>query len=237
MPSVDIAFLPSSIRDPVPDVCVVFDVLRATTTMGVLLGHGAAGIRAVGEVAKAVAWKNADPTVLLAGERGGIPPEGFELGNSPVGIDPERVRGRVIVMTTTNGTAAVERVAGAGVLIMGSLINLDAVTARLVELGRDALLVCSGTDGGRSDEDELAAGMLVERLRGWHRTDAADDAVDRATGSIGASGGIAAAVGRSWHARRLVDLGFAADVAFCSQVSVSTVLPVMDRASGLIVPG
>ena len=237
MPTVDVAFLPAAVRGPIPDVCVVFDVLRATTTMCVLVGHGVAGIRAVGEVSKALEFKAADPGVMLAGERGGVAIGGFDLGNSPVRIDAERVRGRVIVMTTTNGTAAVERVADAGVLMMGSLINLDAVASRLLELGRDTLLVCSGTDGGRSDEDELAAGMLVERLRGWDRTDAADDALDRTIGSIGASGGIAAAVGRSWHARRLVELGFAEDVAFCSQVSISKVLPVMDRSSGLIVAG
>jgi 2-phosphosulfolactate phosphatase len=99
------------------------------------------------------------------------------------------------------------------------------------------VLICSGTDGGRSDEDELAAGMLVERMRGWSATEAAEDAADRATGSIGASGGVAAAVGRSWHARRLVDLGYGDDVAFCSRLSVTRTVPTLDAASGLIVRG
>lgn len=237
MPIVDIAVLPALVRSPIADVAVVFDVLRATTTMVTLLDAGATGIRAVGEVQTARGLKAADPSVLLAGERHGLPPEGFDLGNSPARIDPVLITGRVVVLTTTNGTKAFERACEAPICLMGSLTNLDALAERLREIARDTLLVCSGTDGGRSDEDELAAGMLVERLRGWAATEAAEDAADRATGSIGASGGIAAAVGRSWHARRLVGMGFGEDVDFCARLSITRTVPRLDPASGLIVRG
>lgn len=237
MPTVDVAVLPGLLRSPMAPVAVVFDVLRATTTMAALLDAGAAGIRAVGEVGAARALKASDPAVLLAGERGGVPPKGFDLGNSPVRIDPAMVGGRVVVMSTTNGTRAVERAGGARIVLMGSLTNLDALADRLRAIAEDAVLVCAGTDGGRSDEDELAAGMLIERLRGWVTTEAAEDAMDRATGSIGASGGVAAAVGRSWHARRLVELGFGEDVAFCARVSITRTVPTLDAHSGLIVGG
>jgi 2-phosphosulfolactate phosphatase len=237
MPIVDVAVLPGLVPMPIVGVAVVFDVLRATTTMASLLDAGASGIRAVGEIDRARELKEADPTLLLAGERGGVPPAGFDMGNSPVRIDPVVVSGRVVVMTTTNGTRAVERAGAARACLMGSLINLDALAERLRDFGQDVVLICSGTDGGRSDEDELAAGMLVERLRGWSATEAAEDAADRATGSIGASGGVAAAVGRSWHARRLVDLGYGDDVAFCSRLSVTRTVPTLDAASGLIVRG
>lgn len=229
--------MPGLLRPPMAPVAVVFDVLRATTTMAALLDAGATGIRAVGEVGAARALKASDPGVLLAGERGGVPPEGFDLGNSPVRIDPAVVGGRVVVMTTTNGTTAVERSGGARVRLMGSLTNLDALADHLRAIAEDAVLVCAGTDGGRSDEDELAAGMLVERLRGWVTSEAADDAMDRATGSVGASGGVGAAVERSWHARRLVELGFGDDVAFCSRISITRTVPILDKGSGLIVRG
>lgn len=237
MPIVHVAVLPGLVPDPPPPVAVVFDVLRATTTMAALLDAGAAGVRAVGEVDDARALKAADPSCVLAGERGGVAPPGFDLGNSPVGFDPGAVRGRVVIMTTTNGTRAVARASGSPRVFMGSLTNLDALAARLAGLRLDAVLVCAGTDGGRSDEDELAAGMLVERLRGWERTHGADDAVDRATGSVGASGGVKAAVARSPHARRLAAMGFADDVRFCSRVSVTATVPVLDPGSGLIVAG
>jgi 2-phosphosulfolactate phosphatase len=237
MPIVDVAVLPGLVPMPIDGVAVVFDVLRATTTMAALLDAGASGIRAVGEIVRARELKNADPGLLLAGERGGVPPAGFDMGNSPVRIDHLVLAGRVVVMTTTNGTKAVERASAARACLMGSLINLDALAERLRDFGQDVVLICSGTDGGRSDEDELAAGMLVERLRGWSATEAAEDAADRATGSVGVSGGIAAAVGRSWHARRLVEMGYGEDVTFCSRLSITRTVPTLDAVSGLIVKG
>ncbi len=239
MPTVDVAVLPGLVRSPIEGVAVVFDVLRATTMMAALLDAGAVGIRAVGEVEAARAYKRADPSVLLAGERGGVPPEGFDLGNSPARIDPAAVRGRVVVMTTTNGTIAIGRASEASVCLMGSLTNLDALAEHLRSFDRNTVLVCSGTDGGRSDEDELAAGLLLDRLRGWERTDAAEDVADRSTGAVGAAGagGITAAVGRSWHARRLVELGFGDDVAFCSRLSVTRTVPRLESVGGLIVRG
>jgi 2-phosphosulfolactate phosphatase len=232
-----VAVLPADTPAPPPPIAVVIDVLRATTMMTALLDAGVSGIRAVGEIEDARRTRSENPAMLLAGERDGVAVPGFDMGNSPTGIDPERVRGRTVVMTTTNGTRAVQHAAPARVCLMAALTNLDAVAGRLLRLGQDAVLVCSGTDGERSDEDELAAGMLVERLRGWERTPEADDAADRATGSIGASGGIGAAVARSRHAARLIGLGFADDVRFCAQPSVTRTVPVLDPSSGLIVRG
>jgi 2-phosphosulfolactate phosphatase len=238
LPTIDVALLPDRIGPhAAARTAVVIDVLRATTMMAALLDVGAAGIRAVGSVGAARAVKAGEPGVVLAGERGGRPPEGFDMGNSPTGIDPGRVRGRTVVLTTTNGTRAVEMVDPSARCLMLALTNLDAVAECLRSEGRDVVVVCSGTDGGRSDEDELAAGLLVDRLRGWALTDAAQEAADRAAGSIGASGGIEPAVRRSPHARRLEGLGFGDDVIFCARVSVTRTIPTLDRRTGLIVPG
>lgn len=238
MPTIDVALLPDRIGPhAAAQTTVVIDVLRATTMIVALLDAGAVGVRAVASVEAARAIKFDDPGVILAGERGGLPPSGFDMGNSPTGIDPERVRGRTVVLTTTNGTRAVEMVDPSARCLMLALTNLDAVAERLRNEVRDAVAVCSGTDGGRSDEDELAAGLLVDRLRGWTLTDAAEATADRAAGSIGASGGIQAAVRRSPHARRLGSLGFGDDVAFCARSSITRTIPTLDRRTGLIVPG
>ncbi len=237
MPRVDVAELPGLVPAALPPVAVVIDVLRATTMIAALLDAGCAGIRAVAGIADARDAREREPDALLGGERGGVPPEGFDLGNSPARVSPEMVRGRVVILSTTNGTAAIERVRLAEVCVTAALTNLDAVAERLASFGRDTLIVCSGTDGAPSDEDGLAAGLLVDRLRGWTRTPAADAAFERATGSVGASGGIPAAVARSSHARRLTELGFEDDVRFCARRSVTDTVPVLDAARGLIVAG
>ena len=120
-----------------------------------------------------------------------------------------------------------------GVAVVIDVLRATTMMAALLDAGA----VCSGTDGGRSSEDELAAGLLVDRLRTWTMTDTAEDTADLATGSIGASGGIEAALRRSFHAERLVGLGFDADVRFCAQLSVTRTVPALNRRSGLIVPG
>lgn len=241
MPTVDVAALPDHIpprpSGAGPAVAVVVDVLRATTMMTALLDAGARGIRAVRTTDQARAIKAEDPSVILGGERDGLPPEGFDLGNSPATIEPAMVRGRTVVLTTTNGTRAVEMVPKPMPCVMLALVNLDAVADSLRVIGSDILIVCSGTDGQRSAEDELAAGLLVAHFDGWTLTERAEDTADRATGSVGVGGGIEAAVRRSSHAARLIELGFEADVRYCSRHSVTRTVPVLDRQTGLIVPG
>lgn len=237
MPTLDVVTTPDRIAGDLPPVAVVIDVLRATTTIAAILDAGGRGVRAVGEVDEAQRLKAGNPSVVLAGERGGMPPEGFDRGNSPLEMTPERVGGRVVVLTTSNGTRGIDRARSAEACVTLSLTNLDAVAAWLDRDGRDTLVVCSGTDGGRSDEDELCAGILVDRMRAWDRTRGAEDAMERAMGSIGAAGGVEAAVRRSFHAKRLIEYGYGGDVAFCSRVGVTRTVPRLDRASGLIVAG
>lgn len=237
VPTLDIAVTPGGIGAALPPVVVVVDVLRATTMIAALLDAGGVGVRPVSTVEEARRLQHDDPGLLLAGERGGVAPEGFDLGNSPSRVRPGLVAGRTVVLATTNGTPALESVRGAGVCLTLSLTNLGAVARRLTVLNRDALVVCSGTDGGRSDEDELCAGVLADRLRAWARTDRADEAADQATGSIGASGGIGAAVRRSRHAARLIKLGFEDDVRMCARLDTTPTVPVWDRVNGLLTPG
>ena len=159
-------------RDLRETVCVVFDVLRATSTMVTALGNGATAIVPVAEIADALALRKRQPGLLLAGERDGLRIEGhltggvpFDLGNSPREFTAARVGGRTIVMTTTNGTRALRACAPAAAVLLGSFLNLRA-TMEFIEQqsAHHLLLVCSGTLDQASYEDVLGAGALCDLL-------------------------------------------------------------------------
>jgi len=165
---IQVALCPSEIRrisaTDLSDVtAVVFDVLRATSSIITGLASGVEAIFPVRTVEEARERKVKDPDLLLAGERGGLPPEGFDLGNSPEEF--EKAKGRRVVMTTTNGTAAIESVRTASKVLIGALLNIDALANYLFTHppGR-LLLVCAGTGEEFSLEDAVAAGALVARL-------------------------------------------------------------------------
>ena len=159
-------------RDLRQAVCVVFDVLRATSTMVTALGNGATAIVPVAEIPEALSIRKSQPEVLLAGERDGLRIEGhltggpeFDLGNSPREFTAARVGGRTIAMTTTNGTRALRACAPAAAVLLGAFLNLRA-TAEAIEQQRPPhlLLVCGGTFDQAAYEDLLGAGALCDLL-------------------------------------------------------------------------
>jgi 2-phosphosulfolactate phosphatase len=175
--SIEVLFSPAESaalaqRDLSRTACVVLDILRATTTMMTALANGAEAIVPVAEIPEALAVKARRPEVLLAGERDGLRIRAdqtggidFDLGNSPREFLPEKVRGKTIVMTTTNGTRALRACAHAETVLIGSFLNLRAVMNWIRrELPVHLLLVCSGTHNQAALEDTLAAGALCERL-------------------------------------------------------------------------
>ncbi|MCT0217413.1 2-phosphosulfolactate phosphatase family protein [Synechococcus sp. CS-1329] len=150
-----------------PDAAVVIDVLRATTTMAWALENGAEAIQAFADLetlkASAAAWPAEQR--LTAGERGGARVEGFDLGNSPLGVTPELVRGKRIFMSTTNGTRSLDRVRDLPLLLTACLPNRTAVARRLIERGvQNVWIVGSGWEGAYSLEDTLAAGAVGAAL-------------------------------------------------------------------------
>ncbi|HTB84278.1 MAG TPA: 2-phosphosulfolactate phosphatase [Candidatus Sulfotelmatobacter sp.] len=168
-------------RDLRETACVVFDILRATSTFVTALQNGAEKIIPVGEICEAVALKNKFPGLLLAGERDGVKicavQSGgidFDLGNSPREFTPEKIRGQTIVSTTTNGTRALRACAKAKTVLAASFLNL-AATAKFLEQQNfnKIMLICAGTGDGVADEDVLAAGAMVDLLAGRDEQNAA----------------------------------------------------------------
>ena len=233
----DIAALPGEIAAGRHDVALVVDVLRATTTIAAMLDAGALGVCPVGEIAEAFELREIDRGVLLAGERGGVPPAGFDLGNSPTGDAVARTRGRRVALSTTNGTRAALIASGAAEVVAAlSLTNLDAVGCWLGDRAIDALVVCSGTDGERSLEDELAAGLLAEELVvgfGWELTERAAKIRAASLALLNRAGGLEAAVRFSSHADRLIGLGLERDVVLCSGRGTTMTIPRLDHEAGL----
>jgi 2-phosphosulfolactate phosphatase len=212
-------------RDLSATTCVVFDVLRATTSMLTALANGAACVVPVSDIAAAVEYRRRDPTVLLAGERNGLRITAsqsggveFDLGNSPREFTSERVRGRMAVMTTTNGTRALRACLTAKATLLGGFVNLRALAKWLKrEKPAHLALVCSGTGGDVALEDVLAAGALLGALK-W-RPDAGPDSDAAALASAvyrAACSELSGTVARARNARRLLAIPeLRDDVALC----------------------
>jgi 2-phosphosulfolactate phosphatase len=161
LPAQWLAFDPGHLRD---SVCVVIDVIRATSTIAAALAHGATGIRPVAAVAEAEQLKAQEPHRLLAGERRGLALPGFDLGNSPRAMTPETVAGRELVLTTTNGTQALAACRGARAVVTTALVNLSATAEKLRALGPPWIVVCAGFEGDFGLDDAIVAGALAETL-------------------------------------------------------------------------
>jgi 2-phosphosulfolactate phosphatase len=237
-------------RDLRATACVVFDVLRATSTFVTALRHGAQAIIPVSEIAEALAIKKSESRIqnpefiLLGGERNGvrISADGidFDLGNSPREYTPEKVRGKTIVSTTTNGTRALRACVGAKIILASSFLNLNATAEFLRQkIFDDILLICAGTGENRADEDVLAAGALCDLLLGSSRCD--DRTAQRAVPTFSDSAQVAR---RAWleakpdlatvfcnsqNARRLLAIPeLRDDVAFCLQRDVFPLIAKME---------
>jgi len=220
-------------------VCVVFDVLRATTSAVTALANGAEAILPVATVEEALGAAERVPSLLLAGERGGLrigaPLTGgreFDFGNSPREFAPDRVRGRRIAMTTTNGTCALKACAGADAVLAGSFVNLTAASYAAASAGAGrVLVVCSGTGEGMALEDALAAGAFCECLsRHAEFGDAAWLVWDAWRAANAMEGGVLKAVMRARNARRLRSIPeLSEDVDVCLRRDGMGIVPRMSR--------
>jgi len=147
-------------------IAVVIDVLRATTTIVHALAAGCVAVRPCAEVDEARALADSLPAgkVILGGERGGLPPEGFDLGNSPRTYTCRACKDTTLVFTTTNGTRAILRCEQASRILIAAFVNYSAVCEQLRQDKRPVYIVCAGTDGDITLEDTLLAGAIVEAL-------------------------------------------------------------------------
>lgn len=223
--------------------CVVIDVLRATTTIVAALDAGAQSVIPCLTIEDArQRGQSLGGKALLGGERGGLPIEGFDLGNSPAEYSHDRVVGRQVVLTTTNGTKALLHARGAGEILIGGFANLSAVCAHLAGRSRVEIL-CAGTDGHITRDDTLVAGAMAERLtarEAWELNDQAEIARDAWLQIAGRDDAlrpyrVLAALRGSRGGRNLVAIGMQRDIELAAQIDTSALLPRFDPRSGQIV--
>lgn len=164
----DVLFAPAGLAPAEVQGRTVFviDILRATTTMCAALNHGARAIIPVASTEEALrlAQTIASDDVLLAGERNCVRIPGFHLGNSPLEMTEAAVRGKTLIVTTTNGTKAFLAAQGAGAVYPACAANLTVAAERAreaVERDGDVLIVCAGRDGAFSLDDGYCAGRLA----------------------------------------------------------------------------
>jgi 2-phosphosulfolactate phosphatase len=225
----EIALLPG--RDLSGITCVIFDVLRATSSMVTALAHGAAEIHPVKTIEEARELRGRLPQALLAGERHGDRIDGFDLGNSP--FEYRNVSGRAIISTTTNGTIALRACEKGQRVLVAALLNLGRVAEELSRSRPDAvLLVCAGTFADFALEDAYAAGRLVELLMQSEAAEAItlSDSAQAALGLTRLFPAPLPALQTAKNGQVLIRKGRAAEVEWCARESEYSVLACMESA-------
>jgi 2-phosphosulfolactate phosphatase len=218
---VHVAFTPGeATRVPIG---IVVDVLRATSTIVQAVDAGYAAVYCCAEVDEAQALREELGDAVLGGERGGNPLPGFDLGNSPLEyLEP---RAETLVLTTTNGTrAVVQAAANCDLVLIGSMLNLQAVAAAARERGEDVEVVCAGLRGGYCEDDAYCAGRIAA-LVGGEPTAEAEQALE-----LAASFPTAEEAFRT--IRRVGETVGEDDLVWCARESVLSAVPRFDGMRG-----
>jgi 2-phosphosulfolactate phosphatase len=228
--------------DGVPDCAIAIDVLRATTTIATALHAGAEAVQVFSDIGLLMQQSEQWPEDkrLRAGERGGAKVEGCELGNSPLDCTSERVQGRRLFISTTNGTRALRRIQDAPVVLASALVNRKATVQYAIEQQPEMVwLVGSGWQGNYSLEDTVCAGAIAQSL-----SEELGVSLEVLAGNDEVVGALA--LYNHWqdrllemfhyasHGKRLLRLDGHEDLKYCSQTDTLDVLP-MQKEPGVLI--
>jgi 2-phosphosulfolactate phosphatase len=209
---------------------VIIDVLRATSTIATALYNGARYIVPVDSVAKCIELGR-QINCITAGERDGQIAEGLRYGNSPFEYDRTFIEGKILVLTTTNGTRllhmALEK--GAREIVTGSFANLGAVTEYLLGQKNNVILACAAWKDKINIEDTLFAGAVIESLKDHFQIecDASHIAANLYHKASGDLFGFMQEQNAS-HYRRLMSYGLEKDIRYCLEPNRANVLPIYE---------
>jgi 2-phosphosulfolactate phosphatase len=205
-------------------IVVVIDILRATSSMVYGIDNGAKAIIPVAQVEDCLTYSGKG--YLLAAERNGEVVEGYDFGNSPFSYTAEKVAGKTVVLTTTNGTKALHLARKASKVVIGSFLNLTALCSWLKTQDNNVLLLCAGWKDQFNLEDTIFAGAVLQNLRAQF-TDFDDAGVAAEDLYLLAKDNLRAYIGKSAHSHRMLALNIEEDINFCLQVDICKAIPVL----------
>jgi 2-phosphosulfolactate phosphatase len=207
-------------------IVVVIDILRATTAMCTAFHYGVEKMIPVATVEEAEEYKKKG--FMVGAERNGIALEGFDFGNSPFSYMTDKIKGETIVISTTNGTQAIEAAKDAYQVVIGAFTNITALCDYLVSQNRSVLLLCSGWKNRFNWEDSMFAGAVTNRLlaSGLHKT--GDASMAMAFLYDQSQKNIVKFLRNSSHAERLAAMGLKKDIKYCFQLDQTTIIPVLE---------
>ena len=208
-------------------IVVVIDVFRATSAIVTAFYNGVSKMIPVATVQEAKEYQANG--FMAAAERDGEMLEGFELGNSPFGYMNNKVKGKTIAISTTNGTQAIEASRKASKIIIGSFLNLEAVCNYLSNQKKDVILVCAGWKNKFNLEDTLFAGAVVDTLTSTSDFEIeCDSAIASKHLYTIAKDDLYSFLGTSSHRNRLAKLDLERDIKYCLTLNLCPVIPVME---------
>jgi 2-phosphosulfolactate phosphatase len=207
-------------------IVVVIDVLRATSAIVTALANGAAGMIPVAGVETAKEWQNKG--FLAAAERNGIKLDGFDFGNSPLSYLVSDIKDKSIVISTTNGTQAIEAAKEAKQVVIASFLNAQAVANYLIQQQQDVIFLCSGWKNKFNLEDSLLAGYISELISQNGFTSNCDSTIAAKILYNQTGGNLFDFLAQSSHRNRLSHLNLEEDIQFCLKHNVYNVVPVLN---------
>lgn len=231
---IDVALLPAQMVESGRSLSIVVDVLRASSSIVALLDRQASHVIPATDIDEARKLNQRLPDHLLCGERGGLPPDGFDYGNSPAEFARIDLAERGVILATSNGTRILSGVADETAVIVGSLLNRTACARAALGLAQehelDINVICSAGGSTFALEDALGAGAIVDAAIGMDESLVLGDAARFACDSfLTASRHLEAAVASAYHARDLIEAGFADDVAYCARLDTTGIVPVLEE--------
>ena len=208
------------------EIVVVIDVLRATSAICSAFNNGVSALIPVPTVEEAREYQAKG--YLVGAERKGQIVEGFDFGNSPYSYMKEELKGKEVVLSTTNGTKAINIAKDADTVVIGALSNLDALCAWLIEQDKNVLCLCSGWQDKFNLEDTICAGAIMEQLiaTGKYTSDE-DSSIAAKYLYLSAKDNYMGYLKSSSHRRRLKNLNLNEDIKYCLTPNQTNVIPIL----------
>ena len=209
------------------EIVVVIDVLRATSAICTAFHYGVDKIIPVSTLDQAIEYK--DKGFHVAAERKGKIVSGFEFGNSPLAYKNDKLKDQTLVLTTTNGTKAINMAKDIEQLLIGSFLNLDAISNYLIELNKSVLILGSGWENKFCLEDSICAGAISEQLLKTNKFESNNDSTIAAKYLfLSAKSNYFGYLKASSHRKRLKKLNLNEDIKYCLTPNQTDVIPVRE---------